>query len=268
MSDIKARLAEMGLEPKKAFGQNFLVSPHVIDKIVGAVRASEFANLIEIGPGLGALTEPLLAVGLRPRLIELDRDLVEHWRGRGLEVTDGDALKVDWNDLVGSALTLLVSNLPYQISTSLVIDRCFGPEALKQMILMFQKEVAQRLVAEPRTKDYGLLSVMAQLHFSMHKVADAAPRDFFPPPKVASRVLSFTRREGVRLGPRFLTFVKGAFAFRRKFLLKNLRAVVDKSKHARLESALAAMGLNLKARAEELSPAQFVELFQRVELEH
>lgn len=260
--DLKARLAEMGVVPKKAFGQNFLVSRHVIGKIIECVAAHDFKDLVEIGPGLGALTEPLLARSQRPQLIELDSDLVEYWRGRGLDVHDHDALKLNWNDLPLRSPALLVSNLPYQISTHLVIDRCFGPAQLKWMVLMFQKEVAQRLMAPPRTKDYGLLSVLAQLHFRMTRVVDAAPRDFFPPPKIASRVLLFERLPDPGLGVPFLKFVKHAFAFRRKLLLKNLKGVINKNRLAELPIVAEGLGIGPKARAEELTPAQFVDLFK------
>lgn len=262
--DLKARLQEMGMAPKKAFGQNFLVNPLVIKKIIDEVRLRSFTDLVEIGPGLGALTEPLLGAGLRPRLIELDRDLVEYWRGRELEVVDHDAIKLDWSKLELKPQSLLVSNLPYQISTHLVVDRCFGPVNLKYMVLMFQKEVAQKLTAQPRTSEYGLLSVMAQTYFKIHRVADAAPKDFYPPPKVASRVLAFERLPDPLLGPRFLKFLKGAFAFRRKFLLKNLKAVVDKTNTERLPGYFQELGLSEKARAEELTVAQFVALFKKV----
>jgi 16S rRNA (adenine1518-N6/adenine1519-N6)-dimethyltransferase len=255
-AELKARLERMGLSPKKAFGQNFLVNQMVIRKIVDETKRLEFSDLVEIGPGLGALTEPLLEAGLKPRLIEFDADLVKHWRGLGqTEVIEGDALKIGWNDLGLRENSLLVSNLPYQISTNIVIERCLGPERIRWMILMFQKEVAQRLTAVPRTKEYGMLSVMAQLHFKMRKVADAAPRDFFPAPKVASRVLHFERRDAAGLGLPFLKFVKRAFALRRKFLLKNLAGSVDKATLQRL-------GMKETVRAEELTPAQFVELFR------
>ncbi|MGE0525803.1 MAG: 16S rRNA (adenine(1518)-N(6)/adenine(1519)-N(6))-dimethyltransferase RsmA [Bdellovibrionales bacterium] len=263
--DLKARLAEIGIEPKKALGQNFLISRQVIQKIIAAVRSheGEFKDLIEVGPGVGALTEPLLEAGLdvRLRLIELDRDLIAYWRARGLAVIDADALKLDWETLNLSAPALLVSNLPYQISTHLVVERCLGPERLRWMILMFQKEVAQRLTARPRTKDYGLLSVMAQLHWRMYKIADAAPGDFFPPPKVASRVLAFERISAEGLGTPFLKFLKAAFALRRKFLLKNVKGVVDKAKHDRIPRLLEELGHSDKARAEELSPGDFARLF-------
>lgn len=253
--DLKARLTEMGLSPKKAFGQNFLVNPQVIAKILNEAGHHKFSEVIEIGPGLGALTEPMVSAGMKPRLIEFDKDLVEYWQSREMDVLFADALKVNWDELHLRAPSILISNLPYQISTHIVIDRCFGPAPLKWMILMFQKEVAQRLIAQPRTKEYGLLSVMAQLHFKMRKVVDASPRDFYPAPKVASRVLFFERLDPQGLGPPFLKFVKRAFHLRRKFLLKNLAGMVDK---ATLQKA----GLSEKARAEELTPAQFVNLFR------
>lgn len=262
--DIKDRLREMGLEPKKAFGQNFLISEFVINKIVAAVKSYPFKDLVEVGPGLGALTEPLLASELTPRLIELDRDLVKYWRERGLTVVDNDALKVNWDELNLLEPALLVSNLPYQISTHIVVDRCLGPQSIQYMVLMFQKEVAQRLMAAPRTKDYGVLSVMAQLHFQMKKVSDAAPKDFFPAPKVASRVLSFERLPVTGLGLPFLKFVKAAFAFRRKFLLKNLKGVLDKSKQERLHSVMEELGHSVQARAEELAPSDFEKLFKKI----
>lgn len=262
--DLKAKLSEMGIAPKKALGQNFLVNQYVIKKIIATVKGYEFTDLIEIGPGLGALTEPMLEADLHPRLVELDSDLIAFWRGRGLDVQAGDALQLDWNGLGLRPGSLLVSNLPYQISTSIVVDRCLGPDAIQTMVLMFQKEVAQRLTAQISTKEYGFLSVMAQLHFKMAKVADAGPGDFFPPPKVASRVLAFERKAAPGLGRPFLTFVKQAFQFRRKFLLKNLKSAGNANTVARLPEIAEELKISEKARAEELHPAQFVEFFKRL----
>jgi 16S rRNA (adenine1518-N6/adenine1519-N6)-dimethyltransferase len=215
-----------------------------------------------VGPGLGALTEPLLA--RKPRLIEFDGELAEYWRGRGAEVVAGDALKIDWAGLQLKPGALLVSNTPYQISTSLVVDRCLGPLEIEHMVLMFQKEVAQRLTAAISTKDYGFLSVLTQLHFRMKKVADAAPGDFFPAPKVASRVLWFERLPDSGLGLPFLKFVKQAFQFRRKFLLKNLKSAVNAPTVAKLPEIAEELGISVKARAEELEPQKFVEFFKRL----
>lgn len=264
LAELKVRLGELGIEPKRALGQNFLINPGVIDRIVEAVGHRKFSEILEIGPGVGALTESLLVAGFKPRLLELDRELILYWRERGFEVIEGDALKLDWNSLQLPQSSLLVSNLPYQISTHLVIERCLGPENLKFMVLMFQKEVAQRLMAQPRTKEYGVLSVMAQLHYDLKKVADAAPQDFFPAPKIASRVLAFERREEVSPGLPFLKFVKAGFALRRKFLLKNLKAVVDKSKQGKALECLIGLGFTEKARAEELSPSDWLKLFKKI----
>ena len=254
----------MGLSPKRALGQNFLVNPSVIDKILGRVdrlnKLDPSATILEVGPGLGALTERLIDLGLKPHLIELDQEFAAYWRERTLGVTEGDALKVNWDSLVGKS-AILVSNLPYQIASPLVVDRCAGPAEIHAMVLMFQREVAERLVAKPGSKSYGLLSVVAQWHFSIEKVVDAAPRDFYPAPKVSSRVMAFTRRNRA-WDPRRMTFLRGAFALRRKFLLKNLKAVVDKSLHGRALEGLGTLGFSEKARAEELTPEQLWRLFE------
>ena len=252
--DLKARLEQMGLQPKKAFGQNFLVNQQVIHKIIEEVKRHKFSDLLEIGPGLGALTDKLTEASLKPTLIEFDHDLVEYWQTKDLRVIEADAIQLDWRTLELRPDSLLVSNLPYQISTHIVIDRCLAPTELRWMVLMFQKEVAQRLTAQPRTKEYGTLSVMAQLHFSMRKVADAGPKDFFPPPKIASRVLFFERKPDPGLGESFLKFVKRAFNNRRKLLVKNLGDTIT-------TEDLKAIGASEKARAEELTPEQFKTLF-------
>ncbi|MGE4133108.1 MAG: 16S rRNA (adenine(1518)-N(6)/adenine(1519)-N(6))-dimethyltransferase RsmA [Bdellovibrionales bacterium] len=262
--DLRARLAELGAEPKRSLGQNFLVNTHVVTKIVQEALGKNASQLIEIGPGPGALTEALLAADLQPNLIELDSKFADYWRGRGLEVLEEDALKVDWNRWVDRPNTLLVSNLPYQIATHLVVERCLGPVNLKYMILMFQKEVAERLMAKPRTKEYGTLSVLAQTHFRLKKLADAAPKDFYPPPKVASRVLTFERLADPGLGSRFLTLLKAGFAFRRKFLLKNLKGVVDSATMQRLPEIWEELGFKAQCRAEELTPSEWVKLCQVV----
>lgn len=258
LGELKEKMAELEIRSKRSLGQNFLVSDQVVDRIVHAVRSVRPAFLIEIGPGLGALTDPLAE--FHPLLVELDHDLALYWRERNYQVIETDALKMDWDQLTLPENTWLVSNLPYQISTHLVVDRCFGPKRLSGMVLMFQKEVAQRLMASIRTPEYGLLSVMAQTFWDIKKVADASPRDFHPPPKVASRVLKFVRRP-VSLELGFLTFVKVAFSHRRKFLLKNLGALGDKNVH--WPAFMEEMSIDLKARAEELTPAQFAELYSR-----
>ena len=289
---LLARLAELGIDPKRSLGQNFLISEHVISKILAAVQSEPASGLIEVGPGLGALTEDLLGLGGSLVLLELDDTLFQYWQKRTMpekqdaaslqsnstetrvRVVVGDALQLDWRILGLKAGTTLVSNLPYQISSSLVIERCLEPAGIDRMILMFQKEVAQRLAAKPRTKEYGLLTVMAQTFWSVKFVCDPSAQDFFPPPNVSSRVMQFRSSDFLwkedydqPAGPGrhdYLRFIKAAFAHRRKLLSRNLHQEFFNSRpdfFPVIENQLAAHGLLKTARAEELDPSQFVRLY-------
>lgn len=268
LARTKARMDELGLAPQKGLGQNFLVSDHVVEKIIQAARELQPQRLLEIGPGVGSLTESLKELGLPLTLIELDRGLAKYWRERGLEVVESDALKVRWSAHAPVDRTILVSNLPYQISTHLVVDLCSGPANLPGMVLMFQKEVGERLMAKARTDAYGLLSVMAQSHWRMRRLLEAGPGDFWPAPKIASVVLVFERKTPPFLGQekRYLSYLKGAFAQRRKFLSKNLLGspLRPGMTQEHVHSALQELGLGPKVRAEELSVEQFETLFRRL----
>ncbi|MCB0383991.1 MAG: ribosomal RNA small subunit methyltransferase A [Bdellovibrionales bacterium] len=263
--EIHNKLRSLGASPKRSLGQNFLIDENIVAKIIEAVQASEPSSLVEIGPGLGSLTEKLRKLSPPLQLIELDRDFSRLWREEGLQLTEADALQVDWDSLDLAPNTLLVSNLPYQISSSIVIDRSLGPKAITTMVLMFQKEVAQRIVAGARTKDYGLLSVIAQLFWHVNLVCEAGPRCFWPAPQVASRVLVFSRRDEGPMaeGKDVLRFVKAAFSHRRKILWKNLSGECSRFG---VEMDLAQkigldQGLGPQVRAEELAPHQFWHLF-------
>jgi 16S rRNA (adenine1518-N6/adenine1519-N6)-dimethyltransferase len=259
---ILAQLKERGAGPKRSLGQNFLF----------AVKAEPFSGMIEVGPGLGALTEDLIEIAKAKnvpfKMIELDKSFAAEWRERVGEenVVEADALRIDWSTLALPEKSLFVSNLPYQISSSLVIERSIEPAGITRMILMFQKEVAQRIGARAKTEDYGLLTVIAQTFWDTATVSDAGPKDFFPPPNVASRVLVFRKRLPVLLeqsaAAKYLTFVKAGFSHRRKLLSKNLGAAGYPGDA--VATALAEMKLLPTARAEELTAAQFVELFGRV----
>jgi len=269
MSTARERLKEvqdaLGIEAKKSLGQNFLVSDLIIERIIN--KAKEFSPeiLIEVGPGPGALTYFLRQMPADFRVIELDRVLAEYWRGQGLNVIEADALRLDWQKFYEKpGKKVLVSNLPYQISSSIVIDRCLDHNGLDHMVLMFQKEVAQRIAAKAQTDAYGLLTVIAQTFWKTETVTEAGPRDFAPPPRVASRVLAFTRKPSpVEKPEAFLSFVKAAFQQRRKLLKKNLSALFGQTgvSEEQLVEWLVAMGFKETTRAEELSPEQFVKLF-------
>lgn len=264
---LNQALDVLGIEAKRSLGQNFLVSDHVIEKIIQQVIDFKPENLIEVGPGPGALTERLLELQIPLQVLELDRVLAGYWRDKGLTVLEVDALKHDWKNFYDGHKTVFVSNLPYQISSSIVIERSLEKPGVEHMVLMFQKEVAQRIRAFPSTEAYGLLSVIAQTFWFIDTVTDAGPRDFDPPPRVASRVLAFTRRDGLiedRQG--FLTFVKEAFAQRRKLLKSNLKGWTSSRRlsDTLLIDWLAKKGFKETARAEELSPVQFVELYEHL----
>jgi 16S rRNA (adenine1518-N6/adenine1519-N6)-dimethyltransferase len=279
MSAAKDRLnqvlLEEGRDPKKSLGQNFLVNDRVIEKIMEAVDSFDCQSLIEIGPGPGSLTF-FLAQKKRPLLlIELDSGWAEYWRKKNMSLLEQDALRVNWKTLGGPGV-LLVSNLPYQISSSLVIDRCLdfsGIEndqspvrvPLKGMVLMFQKEVAQKIRGTPHSEHYGLLSVMAQAYWKIETVTDAGSGDFWPPPKVSSRVLKFSPLLKTPHNPeKFLKFVKTAFHQRRKLLKTNWEDHLNHKKEGWkiLLQELIRMGFKETLRAEEMSPRQFIELYQ------
>lgn len=253
------RRIELSHTAKKALGQNFLVSDHVVKKIIDAAKATKIDNIVEIGPGLGALTDFLIHNHPNYTAIEMDQDLSAYWIQHGLSVIQGDALRIDWSNLTAQ---MLVSNLPYQISSSIVIDRSVEAHKIEVMILMFQKEVAQRIRAKEQTEHYGMLSVIAQEFWTIETVCDAGPKDFDPPPKIASRVLKFQKRESdvghdIESKNKYLQFVKMCFQQRRRILKSNLpHAMSDK-----LMKWLTSHQLSDKVRVEELSPNQIRDLY-------
>jgi len=256
LSELREKLKSLGIEPKKSLGQNFLVNKRSCESIVEAVRKLDPSQVVEVGPGLGALTEFFSPDQIL--LIELDSKLVLHWRERDYKVIEDDALAVDWSQLNLPPQSVVMSNLPYQISSRLVIDRSLGPQEISGMVLMFQKEVAQRLLAKPDTEAYGLLTVIASTYWKMDKLFEISSKDFYPPPQVASQVVVF-RRNPVDLPVNFIEFVKLAFSQRRKFLVKNLSARYSQTN---VKAGLAKLGLDEKVRAEVLSPQQLQDLYK------
>jgi 16S rRNA (adenine1518-N6/adenine1519-N6)-dimethyltransferase len=271
MSTARQRLQEvqeaLGIGAKRSLGQNFLVSDVVIDRIIKKAQSFAPEMLIEVGPGPGALTYFLRKFECPFHVIELDRVLAQYWRDQGLDVTEADALQMDWRPYYKTTgKKVLVSNLPYQISSSIVIERSMDIDGLDHMVLMFQKEVAQRIAAKAKSENYGLLTVIAQTFWKTETVTEAGPRDFDPPPRVASRVLAFTKRPPTMKHTKsYLGFVKSAFAQRRKLLKKNISGICQQRNvtEEQLVSWLLEMGFTETARAEELSPEQFVTLYKK-----
>jgi 16S rRNA (adenine1518-N6/adenine1519-N6)-dimethyltransferase len=255
--------SSMPIEAKKALGQNYLVADHVIEKIISEVERKKPKKILEIGPGPGALTDILRQQHPEMTLIELDSLFAQHWRNRGLKVFEVDALTWDWSLLEDPSEVLLVSNLPFQISSTLVIDRSMDTKPLLAMILMFQKEVAQRIKAKESSEHYGLLSVIAQVFWNIDLVCEAGPRDFKPAPQVASRVLVFRPRKDFDIDRQdFLKFTKACFAHRRKLLRKNLETGwLSPHQKGLWTQWIAENKLSENLRGEELRPEDFVELY-------
>jgi 16S rRNA (adenine1518-N6/adenine1519-N6)-dimethyltransferase len=252
---LKSRMEALSHYTKKSLGQNFLVSDVVIGRIIQAVEDEAPEKLLEIGPGLGALTDLLIEKYNSYQLIELDSSLVKFWQSQNMPVIEGDALQIDWTKI---DYDVLVSNLPYQISSSIVIERCIDQNPCRSMILMFQKEVAQRIRARHHTEEYGLLTVIAQEFWDITTVSEAGPRDFNPAPKVASRVLKFKRKESPVIDRKgYLSFVKSCFKQRRRILKSNL----ESSQHEPFLAWIEKNKLSEKVRVEELSIIQIRDLY-------
>ena len=248
---------------RKRFGQNFLIDRQVVADIVNAVAPSHEACVVEIGPGLGALTEPLLQRVDRLHVVEIDRDIVarlerQHPAER-LIIHAGDALEFDFSSVCTDPAQKIhiVGNLPYNISTPLLFHLADYAEQVVDMHFMLQKEVVERIVAAPGTADYGRLTVMLQYRFVADWLLDVPPESFDPPPKVDSAVVRLIPRPAEQLTARdperFATLVAAAFAQRRKMLRNNLKGVCD-------EAFLVAQGIAPPARAEELAVADYVRL--------
>ena len=260
---VKDLLELMGRGAKKSLGQNFLVNSQKIDLIIKQLKMNNGASLVEVGPGLGALTLRLKEIDPQVQLIEMDNQFADYWKAQGFSVIVADALRLNWSSLNLQNATL-ISNLPYQIAARLVIERSVEPVGIESMILMFQKEVAQRLTAKYRTEHYSLLSVVAQSFWQLENLTELGPNDYFPPPKVASRVVIFRRRiKDLPLRPpEFLSFVKLSFSQKRKFLKK---ALGHRYGEDQVLQAFEKLNISLKARPEELEVLTFQRLYQMLE---
>ena len=244
--------------PRKRFGQHFLVDGAVIDAIVAAIDPRPGQALVEIGPGLGAMTGPLLARCPALTVVELDRDLAARLRRRpGLEVIEADVLTVDFAALADArgARLRVVGNLPYNISTPILFHLSDCADRIHDMCFMLQKEVVERMVADPGTGDYGRLSVMLQYRFVIDRLFDVPPGAFRPMPKVTSAIVRLVPRPAHELGARnpalFGRVVAAAFGQRRKTLRNTLREFID-------DTGLQALGIDPGLRGEKLSVEQYV----------
>lgn len=262
-----------GLMAKKALGQNFLLDSNITDKIIrsslDAQNKKSFSDdhVYEIGPGPGGLTRSILKANPRKlTVIEMDErciNIMEEIRdktGNVLEIVNDDALRFDFTQQEKYPKQI-VSNLPYNISVPLLTGWLKNIKEYSALTLMFQKEVADRITAQLRTKDYGRISILAQLQCKITRLFDLNPECFVPAPKIWSTVLLFEPQPN----PLTLTQIKKleslttqAFAQRRKMIRQSLKSISD------LEQKCATVGISLTSRPEEISPQQFLELSAQI----
>jgi len=254
---------------KKRFGQHFLHDPGVLARIVAAIDPQPTDHVVEVGPGLGALTVPLLARLPRLEVVELDRDVIPILREKcaalgpehELVVHQGDALEFDFASLAqgGPVPTKLrlVGNLPYNVSTPLLFHFIAQRHAIRDMTFMLQKEVVDRMAAAPDSDAYGRLSVMLAAYTRVEKLFKVGPGAFKPPPKVDSAIVRLTPHAAPPFPmtdpTRFAALVGRAFTMRRKTLRNALKGMVD-------EATMRAAGIDPQARPETLSAEQFARL--------
>ncbi len=272
-SQIKQLLFERGLRPNKNLGQHFLIDKNILGKIVDAADLHKNDLIMEVGPGLGVLTEALVERGAHVKAIEKDRNFIEHLSAiKNVEVEPGDAAKLDWNDLVKGKPWKFVSNLPYAI-TSLALRKALYEvdKAPELVVVLIQREVAERIaprrssnVTRPKMSLLSLMVALAAKEVAIvHRVPAGA---FYPPPKVESAILKIVPRSHVArrtlwgIEPEeVMKTAKLGFAHPRKLLQRNLN--IDNS---RWEQMVQEIGINGKARAEELSVEQWVKLTKHV----
>jgi len=247
---------------RKRFGQNFLQDNGIIYSIIALINPSADMHVIEIGPGLGALTLPLLSNLDNLDLLEIDRDLVAFWNEKnlkGLNVIEGDALKFDFltwaeNRSAKTGLCKVVGNLPYNISSPLLFHLVTAASHIDEQVFMLQAEVVERMVAKAGSSDFSRLSVMLQARYDMELVLEVPPEAFDPQPKVNSAVVRMIPRRDFNLSQAQWSalekVVAAAFSQRRKMLRTNLSGFADR---------LGLTEIELKARAQDISVDRYIE---------
>jgi 16S rRNA (adenine1518-N6/adenine1519-N6)-dimethyltransferase len=250
---------------KKKFGQHFLHDAMVIDQILRAAAVQPQESVVEIGPGLGVLTDHLLRQAQCVDVFEIDPDLIARLAQRNepqLHIHAGDILKADLSLLLPQPPYVLVANLPYNISSQIVFLLLEHRHLFSRLVLMFQKEVGLRLCSAPGSKDYGILSVLTQLWFDVEPVIEVGPESFSPPPKIDSLVVYLSPLHHPRVDPVdpifFVRVVKAAFTQRRKQLRNSLQAGGFSA--VQVDTALEQAGIAPSWRGERLELDDFSRL--------
>ena len=263
-SDLKSMMEKHDLRPSKSLGQNFVIDPNTILKIIRAANIEKGEQILEIGAGLGSLTSQL-SVNSKVVAIELDRYLVpaleevlNHFGKReNVEIVQEDAMKIDWQEFFAQrqGVWKMVANLPYNIATPLLVTLLENAPEIQAIYVMVQLEVGERFAASPKSKAYGIPSVKAQYWAETKVLGKVSPNVFLPVPKVDSAILQIIRKPSppeVNYA-NFSRLIQTAFQHRRKMLRKSLNTIVP-------ETNFSIAGISPQARPEELSVADWVKL--------
>ncbi len=267
--DIKRIIINEQIKAKKQYGQNFLINKNILTKIVDCSNI-ENKNVIEVGPGLGSLTEYLLQKAKKVVCYEIDSDMVKilnsNFNNTNLTILQSDFLKVDLkqdiNDYFDNEEVTLVANLPYYITTAILTKVLEESKKVGKIVVMVQKEFAKRLAGKPSTKDYNSLSVLIQYYMEAHILFNVSPKSFIPEPAVDSSVILLERKKQtlpLTSEAFFLKFNRAIFVQRRKTIYNNLKSSFGYNKEM-IESILIKHNLSLNVRAEELTVEQIVSL--------
>jgi len=261
---LRGLLDEYGLRPNQAYGQNFLVDPNVIQRIVRLAAVGPGSNVVEIGGGTGTLTAALAATGACVVVYEIDAGLVRvlhHTVGDlpNVEIRHDDAGAADLDRDLASGSWSMVSNLPYNVGTGIVLDALRGAPSVGRFVLLVQREVAHRLLAGPGSRAYGIPSVVTSLYAHGSIAFSVAPTVFYPAPSVASAVIELDRHSAPEQAERAIDIASAAFGQRRKMLRRSLAGVVPEA-----SETLERCGVDPTARAEDLSPESFVAIANEV----
>ncbi|MGH9230554.1 MAG: 16S rRNA (adenine(1518)-N(6)/adenine(1519)-N(6))-dimethyltransferase RsmA [Acidimicrobiales bacterium] len=268
---VRDLLAEHGLSPSRALGQNFVADPNTVRRIARLAGVGPGDRVVEVGPGLGSLTVALAEIGADVTAVELDRNLLPVLRSvvepLGVRVVEGDAMALDWDEVLGGGVAgkgedrwALVANLPYNVATPLVLDLLARVPLIDRMLVMVQREVGERLAAGPGSKAYGIPSVKVAYRADAQVVGRVPPTVFLPQPRVESALVRLRRlaEPPVDADPeRLFRLVEAGFGQRRKMLRRSLASLVD-------PSAFERAGVRPDARAEELSLEDWARLANSV----
>jgi 16S rRNA (adenine1518-N6/adenine1519-N6)-dimethyltransferase len=269
-SEVKALLQELEFQPSKILGQNFLIDGNILRILVDTAQIQAGDFVLEVGPGLGVLTEEIIARGARLVAIEKDKRLFAYLSqtippSPNVAIRSADILDVDLDELLAQGVNKVVANLPYSVGSRFLVDLFEAKRTVDGIVVTIQKEVAARLAARPGSSDYGLISVLAQLRYDVSVVKAISPTCFYPPPEVTSSIAYLKAKPNVPSKEEMIRtrrLLKLCFSARRKQMLTTLKSQFKSNEDftGKLEKLLQSISIGAKSRPEEIPPPKWLEL--------